>query len=99
MGFEALLGNDQLKENLRAARRKGRMSHFYLLSGPRGSGKHTLAQHIAAAMLCSEKDAPCGVCRQVMAEFCKEDFQIILVKPEGYELRTLSELLPDSFSL
>ena len=63
MGFEALLGNDVLKENLRAAKRKGRMSHFYLLSGPRGSGKHTLAQLIAAAMLCSEADAPCGVCR------------------------------------
>lgn len=42
---------------------------------------------------------PCGVCRQVMAEFCKEDFQILLVKPEGYEMRTLSQLLPDSFIL
>ena len=39
------------------------MSHFYLLSGPRGSGKHTLAELIAAAMLCAEPDAPCGVCR------------------------------------
>ena len=42
---------------------------------------------------------PCGVCRQVMAEFCKEDFQVILVKPNGYEQRTLSQLLPDSFAL
>lgn len=42
---------------------------------------------------------PCGVCRQVMAEFCKEDFQVILVKPDGYEQRTLSQLLPDSFAL
>ena len=63
MGFEALLGNDQLKETLSAARRKGRMSHFYLLSGPKGSGKHTLADLIAAAMLCQAPDGPCGVCR------------------------------------
>ncbi|MBR7179227.1 MAG: DNA polymerase III subunit [Oscillospiraceae bacterium] len=63
MGFDALLGNSQLKENLSAARRKGRMSHFYLLSGPRGSGKHTLADLIAAAMLCREPDGPCGVCK------------------------------------
>ena len=42
---------------------------------------------------------PCGVCRQVMAEFCKEDFQVILVKADGYEMRTLSQLLPDSFAL
>ena len=62
MGFDALLGNDRLKENLRAARQKGRMSHFYLLSGPRGAGKHTLADLIAAAMLCESKDGPCGVC-------------------------------------
>ena len=63
MGFETLLGNDQLKENLHAARRKNRLSHFYLLSGPRGAGKHTLADLIAAAMLCKEPDGPCGVCR------------------------------------
>ena len=43
--------------------------------------------------------APCGVCRQVMAEFCKEDFEVILVKADGYETRTLSQLLPDSFNL
>ena len=63
MGFDQLLGNEQLKENLRAARRKGRLSHFYLISGPRGSGKHTLAQLLSAAILCREPDGPCGVCR------------------------------------
>lgn len=42
---------------------------------------------------------PCGVCRQVMAEFCKGDFEVILVEPDGYDVRTLSQLLPDSFSL
>ena len=43
--------------------------------------------------------APCGVCRQVMAEFCDPDsFQIILAKsPEEYREFTLRELLPLSF--
>lgn len=63
MGFDALLGNEQLKANLISARRKGKMSHFYLISGPKGSGRHTLADLIAAAMLCREPDGPCGVCR------------------------------------
>ena len=40
---------------------------------------------------------PCGVCRQVMREFCDDDFTIYLVTPTGYEVRTLSQLLPDSF--
>jgi len=42
---------------------------------------------------------PCGVCRQVMAEFCKPDFTVYMAKPGGYEVRTLAQLLPDSFDL
>ncbi len=42
--------------------------------------------------------APCGVCRQVMTEFCKGSFQIIVAKSEiDYEIHTLSELLPLAF--
>jgi len=41
---------------------------------------------------------PCGVCRQVMKEFCRDDFQIIVAKSfEEYEIYTLSELLPHGF--
>lgn len=42
---------------------------------------------------------PCGVCRQVMAEFCEpEDFQIIVAKSEeDYRVMTLAELLPEGF--
>lgn len=41
---------------------------------------------------------PCGVCRQVMREFCRDDFQIIVAKSfEEYEIYTLSELLPHGF--
>lgn len=44
--------------------------------------------------------APCGVCRQVMIEFClPEEFQIILARSaEDYQIYTLAELLPLSFS-
>ena len=43
--------------------------------------------------------APCGVCRQVMQEFCRDDFLIYLVGADGYyETRTLAQLLPDGFS-
>lgn len=43
---------------------------------------------------------PCGVCRQVMREFCEQDFKIILAKsPDEYKIFTLAELLPESFSL
>lgn len=42
---------------------------------------------------------PCGVCRQVMAEFCDpKRFTVIVAKSEEvYEKRTLEELLPEGF--
>ena len=47
----------------------------------------------------TEYAAPCGVCRQVMMEFCDpETFQIILATgKEQYEIFTLKELLPQGF--
>ena len=42
--------------------------------------------------------APCGVCRQVMREFCDDDFLIILSNGEEIKEYKLSELLPVSFS-
>lgn len=41
---------------------------------------------------------PCGVCRQVMKEFCNDDFQIVVAKSvDEYRIYTLSELLPEGF--
>lgn len=47
----------------------------------------------------TEYTPPCGVCRQVMMEFCSpEDFQIILaVSEEDYQICQLKELLPMGF--
>ena len=42
---------------------------------------------------------PCGVCRQVMAEFCDSDFEIIVAKScDDYKAFTLCEILPERFS-
>ena len=69
MGFESLLGNQRLKDNLTAGLAKNRFSHFYLICGPKGSGKHTLAKLLAAAALCRSTRKPCltcPACRKVM---------------------------------
>ena len=41
--------------------------------------------------------APCGVCRQVLAEFCDGNFKIILGTPDNIKVVNLSEILPYSF--
>ncbi|MBQ6431468.1 MAG: DNA polymerase III subunit [Oscillospiraceae bacterium] len=64
MDFDALLGNDALKQRLSVSLSRGQLSHCYLLSGPSGSGKHTLAKLLAAAMQCTSVRRPCGQCAQ-----------------------------------
>ena len=47
----------------------------------------------------SDKFPPCGVCRQVMREFCDDNFMIYMVDNDNtYSAITLAELLPYSFS-
>ncbi|MBQ7038299.1 MAG: cytidine deaminase [Clostridia bacterium] len=41
--------------------------------------------------------SPCGICRQVMREFCDDDFEIYLVTESTVKTMTLGELLPVSF--
>lgn len=64
MDLSLLAGNNQIKRQL-AHREGGRgLGHAYILSGARGSGVHTLAGQLAAAMVCQEpgETRPCGVC-------------------------------------
>ena len=43
---------------------------------------------------------PCGMCRQFMAEFCKEDFEIIVAKSvDDYKIMKIGEILPYTFDL
>ena len=70
MGFEALLGNERVKQNLSAAFARNRVSHFYLISGPEGAGKKSLSRLLAAASVCTGAEKPClscSHCRKVMA--------------------------------
>ena len=42
---------------------------------------------------------PCGICRQVLSEFCGEDFDIIVANDKESKQFTLGELLPNGFTL
>ncbi len=63
MKLERLAGNAALKRQLSAQAEGRGLSHAYLISGPEGSGKRTLARLMAAAMVCTGAgEKPCGAC-------------------------------------
>ena len=64
MPFDSLLGNGTLKQRLTASLSRDCSSHSYLISGPVGSGKHTLANLLSAALQCTGETKPCCRCNQ-----------------------------------
>lgn len=66
-----------------------------------GQRKFVAIAIVGGAEGASELDycAPCGICRQLMREFCApESFEIVLARTqEDYKVYTLQELLPESF--
>jgi len=64
--FEDVVGQEHVTTTLKNALRAGRVSHAYLFSGPRGTGKTTMARLLAKAVNCLEQDLtmrPCNKCR------------------------------------
>jgi DNA polymerase-3 subunit delta' len=70
--FLAILANDDLCNYFASSIRKNTLSHAFILLGPKGSGKHTLAKMIAASLNCEAKHndelaLPCTEC-----DFCRK---------------------------
>lgn len=54
---------------------------------------------LAVAIADDELPKPCGICRQVMAEFATDDFTLFMVRHDGsFEQKTLDETLPFAFT-
>ena len=71
MELSRLIGNESLKRQLNLETGRRGLSHAYILCGPAGSGKRTLAGLLAAALVCSRTDGPrpclrCAACRKAM---------------------------------
>lgn len=63
--FQNIVANDTIKNRLLGDIENGKISHAFIFEGDNGSGRHTLAVELAAALSCKDKESctvPCGKC-------------------------------------
>lgn len=90
--FDELIGQETIAQTLSLALDSHRLSHAYLFSGLRGSGKTSTARIFAKALICEEgvSHHPCGVC-----ENCKmaiENRHMDIIEMDGASSRKIDDI-------
>ena len=81
--FKNIIGNDELKKNLRSAALYSRPSHSYIFNAPGGMGKHTAALTFAKSLQCeniTQSGEPCGKCSSCIGVESENNPDMIFVK-------------------
>lgn len=82
-GFKDVVGHKEIIEYIRNAISQDKVSHAYVLNGPRGSGKKMLAKLFAMTLLCERSQTdPCGKCKSCIQAESNNNPDIIYVVPE-----------------
>lgn len=90
-----IAGHDWAVRRLAATLNAGRLRHAYLITGPAGIGKTTLARVFAQAACClSERERPCGTCRActLIAQNVYADFSLIQADTDKLKIEQVREM-------
>lgn len=82
IGFNEIIGNEQIIKNLQRAMRYDRVSHAYILGGQAGSGKMLIARAFAKSLQCENAvENPCGVCSSCKTFESDNNPDVFYVRP------------------
>ena len=90
--FDELIGQDTIAQTLSLALDSNRLSHAYLFSGLRGSGKTSTARIFAKALICEEgmSHQPCGVCSN--CTMALEGRHMDIIEMDGASSRKIDDI-------
>jgi len=90
--FDDLIGQESVSQTLSLALDSDRLSHAYLFSGLRGSGKTSTARIFAKALLCERGTTshPCGVCSSCI--MANEGRHIDIIEMDGASNRKIDDI-------
>lgn len=89
MAFSSILGQTKAIALLSRALKSGRLAHAYLLAGPDGVGKTTVALDLAAVLLCRDPNAeqPCGTCPGCRKFQSGNHPDLLRIRPDGAAIK------------
>jgi DNA polymerase-3 subunit gamma/tau len=90
--FEEVVGQGAISSTLSLALKTGRLSHAYLFSGLRGSGKTSTARIFSKALLCQEgpTPTPCEICAN--CKMANENRHIDILELDGASHRNIDDI-------
>lgn len=104
-GFNGIIGNELIKNQLKSAIKTGDIRHSYMLTGERGMGKKTMAEAFLLELFCSEEDESkrpclsCPECRKILSNNHPDIIYITHEKPAIISVDEVREQLVDTVDI